>query len=311
MSNTEELSEMNSDRFHKLHLVESQPLQINGLPLSAPAYTKWTFEYFANIGSKVLINLADDPKKRGITSRRSTITQYIDMMKNDPECPYMSGWAYETDFKELSEDFELPSFHPKDFIDLLPKSLRFRRQWIFFGKEGLSSDLHVDCFDTNAWLMMIQGTKTFRCLSPVYKDLVKWDDSLFDEDLVEKLKKEGATVHEFKVSRGSMLYIPSGWIHHVRNDTDTIMVTGNFSSHNHVIRFYPNFRELIAKDAILCDRIFQEYIQSLKGQSFISVETEASLREHKKNIEGEMKYYQEILFIYNEFLSKTTQSVAG
>ncbi len=258
-------SGVNAAAEFQLHFVlNSKPVLVTGLPLTMPAYSKWTWEYLQEIGQTIEIGLASDPLKRGIVTSKTTLANYAAEVHGNTAELYMVGWPFESNMPELNHDYQHPEFHPADFIDSLPANMRFRRRWIFVGRKDLYSDLHVDCFTTNGWLMVTSGQKTVRMLSPLQRELVTPTDSLFDEELIARLEAAGAEIHELVLTPGSLGYIPSGWMHHVRNDTNTIMVTGNWSSYVDVLRFYPNFRSLISRDVSNCDKIYTQFIDELE-----------------------------------------------
>lgn len=281
--------------FHQQYMVNSKPVLVTGLSLSMPAYGKWDCEYFKEIGKKIEIGLASDPLKRGIVTSKTTLEKYAtDVFANTAEL-YMVGWPFENNMPELNQDYQLPEFHPQDFIELLPANMRFRRRWIFIGRKNLYSDLHVDCFTTNGWLLVTSGQKSVRMLSPLNRQLVTPEDSLFDKELVAKLEAAGAEIHEMVLTPGTLGYIPSGWMHHVRNDTNTIMVTGNWSSYVDVLRFYPNFRSLIGRDVASCDKIYAEFLDELKLEGPISPEIAQALEIEIQRYETSEKNQQKTL----------------
>jgi hypothetical protein len=280
-----------SKEFEKNYVIESQPTKIVGLPLSMPAYKKWSFEYFSDIGGEIEVGLSDNPLKRGIPTSFTSLSQYCNDVTSENTALYMVGWPYENEKPDLNNDFSLPAYHPIDFIDSLIPSVRFRRKWIFIGRQGLYSDLHVDAFTTNAWLMVTSGKKTVRFLSPVNQDCVTPNDSLFDEELVSRLGEKGVEVQEMSLEPGEVGYVPSGWMHHVRNDTNTIMVTGNFSVGFDVFRFYPNFRNLLERDVRLCDHAYEQYVAELKSEP-VSPEHRFALRREIARLQEKLEDVQ-------------------
>ena len=284
-----------AESFQDNYILNSKPVVVSGLPPSMPAYEKWTWDFFKKIGVGIDIGLASDPVKRGIVTSHTTLADYVEEVEGNSTSLYMVGWPFEAQHPELNLDYDLPSFHPSDFIDELPKPLRFRRRWVFIGREGLLSDLHVDCFTTSGWLMVVHGQKTVRLLSPKHRERVSPQDSLFDDNLVSRLLSEGAEFHEFVLSPGKIGYIPSGWMHHVRNDTNTIMVTGNWASNTDVLRFYPNFRSLVGRDTERCDEIYAGYVASLSAPKLLSVETSQIIDEEIKRLGKHLQRVTETL----------------
>jgi hypothetical protein len=290
-----DVNAVDSRVFQTHYLEGSKPIFISGLPLSMPCYEKWTYSYFAALAGDVQIDISDDPFKRGRADRKATMATCMDWIENDPACPYLIGWPFEDAFPSLGQDFQLPAFHPADFIEELRPRLRFRRKWIFFGKAGLCSDLHVDAFTTNAWFLVTRGVKEVRCLSPLHRDKVTFQDSLFDDATVARLCEQGVDIYSFAAEPGTILYMPSGWLHYVRNQTNTIMATGNFSTFSDVVRFYSNFRETIGSELVACDGIYQRYITDVLQRATPSPETRLALRYEEKRLNAEIAERRRLL----------------
>lgn len=280
---------MKLNDFNELYVLNSVPVLVkNDNAEHSPAYEKWTFDFFRDNYGNIEIELSDDPFKRGIVTQKKTISEYLELLEVDNNnCPYHVGWPYEKFAPELNADVKLPSFSPSDFIDSLPQKMQFRRRWIFFGKGGLSSDLHVDCFSSNGWLYMIDGIKTIRCVSPLFEEFLETHDSLFDDVVVSKVESNGGEVMEFQLTPGNVFYIPSGWSHHVRNDTNTIMVTQNFTMGLDTLRFYRNYRKLISKDVDACDQVYTNYIFNIPYVKKLSNEKLALIDRELKLLEAE------------------------
>jgi len=291
------------NKFNHLYFEKNIPIMLTGLSKTSAAYTKWSFQFFQEMGERFSFPVGDDLQNPTKITRKMNVGDYAKQLKESSTCPYMIGWSYQKDIPELDQDYSLPKIHPEDFISTLPKHLGFRRRWIFLGKKGNNSDIHIDCFSTSAWILMIKGQKTLRTLSPVDRHKVQMGTSLFDEEYLQKITKEGVKVIEFTLKPGTIMYIPSGWVHQIRNDDDTIMVTGGFSSETHTIRFYPNFLETVSKDVVDSEAIYLEYLKSVvKTNSFRSSETTQALQEDLQRTEKWIKQLQEKSSLYNKML---------
>jgi len=285
--NAIDLKNTDKEGFQAEYFGKSKPVRVTGIPPSTLAYTKWTFPFFETIGAEIELDLSDDPLRRGITTSKSSLREYSRAIQTKTTDLYANGWPFEQTHPDLLEDFSLPDFHPDDFIDTLPPSVRFRRKWIFLGVQGILSDLHVDAFTTNAWLMLIHGVKTVRLISPLHLPYVTGSDSLFDENLIRSLDKKNVDVLQMALMPGTVGYVPSGWMHQVKNETDTVMVTGNFSTRLDVARFYPNFRRLVTRDANRCDAIFTEYVSKIAERA-LSEEHVLAIKQEQLRLQGDI-----------------------
>ncbi|HHS7465075.1 TPA: cupin-like domain-containing protein [Salmonella enterica] len=302
----ENVENVENNHFEETFFNKTQPVQYANLNSDMPAYKKWSFEFFKARCSDVLCQVSDNLEDPANITRKISISEYIDLMKNGEHCPYMTGWSYQKILPELDDDIFFPKFHPDDFIDRLPKRMQFRRRWVFFGKKGINCDLHIDCFSTSAWLLMIEGQKTFRAISPLHRHHIEMGSSLFNEGIVSHLDKLNVEIFEFTLTPGTILYVPTGWVHEIRNDTDNIMVTGGFTSRQHAIRFYKNYHSYISRDSNESDIAFNDYLEALTEDKF------KILDEVRDSIIEEVAYTKEKIEIllrknkvYEEIIKKT------
>jgi hypothetical protein len=272
------------EEFNEIYFTNTTPVQLTDLDKTMPIFKKWSFDYFKEIGKNFMCQVSDNLNEPAKITRKLPISEYISLIQSGEKCPYMIGWSYQKDFHQLDEDFSLPKIQPFDFINTLPRHLQFRRQWIFFGKKDINSDLHIDCFSTSAWILMAQGTKTFRGISPLDRHHIDMGSSLFDEQVIAYLNEKRVAILEFKLTPGTILYIPTGWVHQIKNEEDNIMVTGGFTSDKHVFRFFHNFHETILRDSRESEQIYLTYLnkfidqpQTLSPEVIDSIERDLNL----------------------------------
>ncbi len=247
-----------ADDFERLYTAGMQPVLFTGA-----ARSSMTIEEFGRRFADEEIGLSDNPLKRGDPTHYSTVGEYVEVDLKRDDCSYMCGWEFDGEYPDLFDEFELPEFQPSDFIRRLPGKFQFHRNWFFLGKEGTLSDLHVDAFTTGAFLYMLEGQKTVRLVSPLDRADVLQSDNLFLEATERDYAERGIQMYEAVISPGTVLYIPGSWLHYVRNDTNTLMLTGNFATGPAFVTFYPNFRSLVAQDIDACDTAYFEDLESL------------------------------------------------
>lgn len=284
-----------------------EPLLLNNLDMNMPIYKKWTFDFFKHELGDNIINLCDDLTKSQEITQKVKMSEYIDKYINNNKLnkyPYMPGWSYQRAHPELDNDYVTPFFHPKDFINLLPPHLRFRRSWIFLGKKQIGSDLHVDGFSMSTSILMAYGKKIFRCFPPEYRDIVDENASLFDENDLQKIKKLNVPIYEAFLIPGTILYIPSGWPHQVNNETDTIMVSVGFSSKDHVFPFYSTLRQTLSNDVMNTDSIYLNYLKMLSANSnYLSYRTKNAIAIDLHRVKEDISVLKDLEAIYESFLS--------
>ena len=150
---------------------------------------------------------------------------------------YLLGWDAFRRHPELFEDIQPPPYFVADWVLTLDSTMREifertsgREYWsIYVGPEGALSPLHVDYWQTHAYLAQIRGRKRVIMFSPedsncLYHGQVDPEQPDFQTfPLLEQ-----ATAYECEIGPGDMLFIPSNWWHHVQTIEKSITVSHNF-----------------------------------------------------------------------------------
>ena len=138
------------------------------------------------------------------------INAAIDAVSAEPATdnpPYITGWEYACG--DLAED--LLSTIPAEILVFedqhnVLKSYQIAQvmKWIFIGPEGSGSDFHVDPICADAWMVLLEGRKTWQ---------IHGTDGVVYSGIQEP---------------GDLIFVPSGALHAVKNLDFTIAVTHNF-----------------------------------------------------------------------------------
>ncbi|MBS9425038.1 cupin-like domain-containing protein [Photorhabdus caribbeanensis] len=300
-----DINSITRDKFEDIYFNQTLPVQFSGMNMDMEIYKKWSFDFFKEKGREILCQVSDDLNDPANITRKIPISDYIEIIQKGEDCPYMTGWSYQKTLPELDNDFILPNWHPEDFINKLPKHMQFRRRWIFFGKKGINCDLHIDCFSTSAWILMVKGIKIFRAISPSSRHNIKMGDSLFDDKIIKRLHKKQIRILEFILKPGTILYIPTGWVHEIHNAEDNIMVTGGFTAKQHSIRFFHNYQSYISKDTYSSEIAFKNYINDIyHPEIVISKEVKNSIEEDLEFTKKHISLLNEKMELYNKMLNK-------
>jgi len=138
----------------------------------------------------------------------------------DKPIPYLRTWYFSDDIPDLVEDFTPPPlFHSSDAFLRLPEDLRPPFRWLFFGPAGTESKLHVDIWETDAWLGMLQGEKTFTLYHPAHRKFLEVGDNVWPDLLKghnpDKFPQQSMAVPaQTLLKAGEIIYIPRKWPHH-------------------------------------------------------------------------------------------------
>jgi hypothetical protein len=246
--------------FHERYLTGSgKPVLVTDAMDTWKACTKWSFDFFkSHYGServvpavwpgdkylKVIrladyIDSLDDPfaPSPGFWIDLATKLPCAEPQEPLETPPYLTGWRGFNLHPELREDADLSPKFVEDWFPLLPLALRnvldentqYRSAGFLIGPAGSIAKLHFDYLYTHAYLAQIVGKKKCVLFSP--------DDSeyLYDgavdphqPDFEKHPLFRRATAFECNLEPGELLFIPSGWWHHVISLEKSITVSYNF-----------------------------------------------------------------------------------
>lgn len=104
---------------------------------------------------------------------RTRFEEYKRAGRQQGMTPYLRTWYFEDDLPGLMDDWSTPPHFGDDAFRRLPKELQPPFQWLFFGPAGTESRLHVDVWETDAWLCMLEGTKRFTLYHPGHRKYIE------------------------------------------------------------------------------------------------------------------------------------------
>lgn len=132
-----------------------------------------------------------------------------------------------------STSYALPQCRAPAMLDAVSDA--FPAKGIFISAAGARTRLHFDPWCSDAVLCQLSGRKKLVLYAPDAKELLTKEGELVDLDA------PGHAVHppdiEDVLEPGEILYIPSGWLHHVVTLTSSISLTWNFVHGVHAPRF--------------------------------------------------------------------------
>mmetsp|Transcript_19806 Transcript_19806/g.48624 ORF Transcript_19806/g.48624 Transcript_19806/m.48624 type:complete len:358 (+) Transcript_19806:50-1123(+) len=228
------------EEFETQYINKGLPVVLTDLMDDWPAWRegerKWTFDFFKKEYGTVPCTVDTEGRKEDMTLAQylSRFDDYANLPKGSP-IPYLRTWYFEDDIPELAEDFRPPPhFHHDDAFMKLPKELRPPFQWLFFGPAGTESKLHVDVWQTDAWLGMLEGSKTFTLFHPAHRKHIEvseneWPDLLSPPDAARFPDQHKAVPAQTLLRAGEVLYIPRKWPHHAVAQSNSISLTLNFA----------------------------------------------------------------------------------
>jgi ribosomal protein L16 Arg81 hydroxylase len=113
-----------------------------------------------------------------------------------------------------------------------PVSDYFPAKGLFISQRGARTGLHVDPWGSDALLCQMYGGKTWAMYGPDQKQYLQSDHGVVDLDWPNRQQfpdfDKACATFEFTLEPGEILYVPNGWYHAARSDTDSISLTWNF-----------------------------------------------------------------------------------
>lgn len=251
-------------------LKANQPLIVTGAMDGWINNSLWSFEKFAEeFGTEMIQVYNDRFDLKDITSLRTYIAEYIgkkyqDEIVDGDRVTYARlyakmkdvefAWADEI-FEKIQDRWSVPDFIPRTGYvlpysneALSPLTNRFPGKVIFLSSGGSRTSLHIDPWGSDAVLCQIVGVKEVMLYAPDQVNYLKNGDTFADPDNVDDEAYpdySGAVLSYHDVLQpGETLFIPNGWLHHVRTLEDSISLSWNFVHHTTI----PTVDALIRSD---------------------------------------------------------------
>ncbi len=210
-------------------MAPNRPVLLTGLVDDWPALN-WTFEGMAETFGEYQLQFTEyyqEQGRRAARKRRSTLAQFIARMV-DPEA---NGSLYWTAFDQAEDDplvaqLEKGIRYPEGYCD--PAS--DEKTVFFLGPEGTRSGLHFD--PSNVLLVQVMGSKKVWLYPP--QDI---PDAYLGREFYSPVEaenpdlarhprfQEAAEPLVFDLHPGETLFLPVGWLHHVRSLSPSLSVS--------------------------------------------------------------------------------------
>ena len=82
--------------------------------------------------------------------------------------------------------------------------------------------------------------------------------NIFDEKVIQSLLEKNIPVYDLEIQEGDLLFMPSGWWHHVVNIDESIALSCNFVSQNNYLPFEQQVRARIIAPQVKLDKLTKE-----------------------------------------------------
>jgi hypothetical protein len=251
-----------------------------------PAFSKWNLDYMKEVAGGREVPLYDNrpvDHNDGFNQAHAhmLLSDYIDLLKNEPTKYRIFLWNVLKEVPQLQEDFDFP-----DFGLPIMKSLPM----LFFGGRESYTFMHYDIDLGNIFHYHFEGRK--ECIlfpqsqTPyLYKvphSLITHESIDFSNPDLEQwpaLKHvEGFRAH---LNHGEVLYMPEGYWHYMR------YITAGFSmSHRAMARNPRNLAKALYNVVIM--RYYDNLMRKLKGKEWIEWKNREAVERTHRQLERSM-----------------------
>jgi len=238
----ERKSNVSRAEFLEHYYSKSRPVILTDLMHNWAAMTRWTPEYLKETCGETIVSISTERDKNpnyetDDSAHRKNIkfSEYIDMVTtggetNDYYLTARGDFFQNPGVRPMISDMEMfPEY-------LLPDTNVGVNLW--YGPKGTFTPLHHDVM--NILLAQVKGRKTVRLIPASEMDLVYNDDGVYspilsrEPDYAKFPKFREASIMEFELAPGEVLFIPVGWWHDVKALEMSINIScTNFVFPNH------------------------------------------------------------------------------
>ena len=159
---------------------------------------------------------------------------------NTHPCLYLKDWHFFLDLKQehLKKPFySVPCYFQDDWLnDHWLKNESFQDaisdyRFVYMGPKGTCTPFHKDVYSSYSWSANIIGEKEWILVHPEKENLVRQNNKLpYDINPLLQDRDFAMQVNPLKVIQrtGQVMFVPSDWMHQVRNIKDTISINHNW-----------------------------------------------------------------------------------
>ncbi|WUR12330.1 cupin-like domain-containing protein [[Empedobacter] haloabium] len=250
-------------QFVEHHILPNQPVIVTDAMQHWPARTLWNPDYFsarlAGLQVQVYNDLFD---LTNVTTLDDYFDNHFDRPDGDASHDYVRWYSQLKDvdffwsdeaFARLAPDWDTPYFLPTTGYlvpglgePVTPPVSLFPYRGLFISGRGARTRLHRDPWTTSAMLCQFYGSKHVTMYAPDQAPCLMAGEQFVDIRDPDPARfprfGEARIQYEDELQPGEILFIPSGWLHHVESLQDSISVTWNFLHASGVERLREHLR---------------------------------------------------------------------
>lgn len=227
-------SKISPQEFRREYLYPRKPVVITDATENWTARSQWTLHYFKSRYGSTLVTVyrAEENSYRADHVETVRLADFITAIeaRDFAGYPYYirDDWRLFIHHKELLADYKIPEYF-FDWFVLLPSFMRLVYPRIFIGPKGAVTPLHLDIWETHAWLAQLVGRKRWILFPPEQRPLLyDYKVQPRNPDLQNFPLFRNTKPLECTIGPGDVIFVPSGWAHEVVSLDATISITHNY-----------------------------------------------------------------------------------
>lgn len=216
--NTPYIEELETTEFQENYLKKEEPVMVKNFVSKQIFFQKWTPDFLTEKYGEKMVGIFDDAVPReGRSYKRPdkyiTFKEFLNGITNGNKKYRLFLFNLFRIAPELRQDLEFPKLKTF-FLTKLP--------YTFFGSKGSITRIHQDMDFSNVFLLQIHGRKKVILISPDQSDLlyrlpfnVHSEINILKPDYEKYPALKYVRATEYLLQPGDLLFIPSGWWHHI------------------------------------------------------------------------------------------------
>lgn len=228
LSPIDKVSTISSQDFTNTYFKPLKPLVIQNMAKTWPAVTKWTPEFFKEKHGQKQVKVYDGSFVEAGENYMSgvktmNLSDYIEQVLNTPQDLRMFLYNIKSEIPEIIDDIVFP-----DLVKGFSKSFVF----MFFGCKNSVTQMHFDIDMSHVFHTALYGKKTITLFSyEQSKNLHRYPFTcrsyvnIDNPDYQRFPRLKDAKGYQVVLEKGEILFIPSGYWHHVVYDEASYAVS--------------------------------------------------------------------------------------
>jgi len=178
------MKEMDKEEFYSRFLEKAIPVIVTDMMDEWEAYPKWDLAFFREKYGDLEVEVAVQDET-GHSKVHMPLAEYVDAMPSYQEkyvakgfpAPYLRTWNFEDDLPELLDEIDVSPPFFTDLFKRMPPHGQPPFTWLFLGAKGATTQLHVDIWNTDAWLSQFDGSKQFTMFHPAHRKFLENEET--------------------------------------------------------------------------------------------------------------------------------------